>query len=155
MKHLLICLFSGAVFQLTAFAQDDLLGQLEAEDSAIVKQNFTTATFKSTRIINMHSVEMTGLHNMQFMIIHHFGALWDDREDVAGNFGRLFGMNSGFANTYMSFDYTPIKWLNLGLAFAGAGSLEGTAKFKLMHQCGMGFYHELQYFAKASCTQWV
>ena len=134
MKKVFIGLISCAVLQISAYAQDDLLGQLEAEDSAVVKQNITTATFKSTRVINMHSVEMTGLHNMQFMIIHHFGALWDDREDIDGNFGRLFGMNSGFANTYMSFDYTPIKFLNLGLAFAGAGSLEGTAKFKLLRQ---------------------
>jgi hypothetical protein len=68
------------------------------------------------------------------MIIHHFGALWDNNENIGGNFGRLFGMNSGIANTYMSFDYSPTRWMNLGLAFAGNGNLEGTAKFKLMRQ---------------------
>ena len=133
MKKILISFIALFTCGLTAIAQDDLLGELEAEDSAIVKENITAATFKATRVINLHSVEMTGLHNMQFMIIHHFGALWD-KDEGASNFGRLFGMNAGFANTYMSFDYTPIKWMNLGVAFAGSGSLEGTAKFKLMRQ---------------------
>ena len=134
MKNIIIGLLSCVLLQTGVFAQDDLLSQLEAEDSAVVKENITIATFKSTRVINMHSVEMTGLHNMQFMIIHHFGPLWDNQENFGGNLGRLFGMNAGFANTYMSFDYTPVRWLNMGLAFAGGGSLEGTAKFKLMRQ---------------------
>jgi hypothetical protein len=121
------------MFMTAAIAQDDLLGELEKEDSAQVKQDITIATFKSTRIINMHSTEMTGAKNLQFMIIHHFGELWDTKEG-ANNLGRLFGMNAGFANTYMSFDYSPNKWLNLGLAFAGDMNLEGTAKFKLMRQ---------------------
>jgi hypothetical protein len=81
----------------------------------------------------MHSTEMTGLNNLQFMIIHHFGNIWQDG-GFNNNFGRLLGLNAGFANTYMSFDYTPIRWMNLGLAFAGNSSLEGTAKFKLMRQ---------------------
>ncbi len=134
MKKLLILLVSGICLSQSVFAQDDLLGELEKDDSAIVKENITAATFKSTRVINMHSVEMTGLHNLQFMIIHHFGSLWDENENFGGNMGRLFGMNSGIANTYMSFDYTPARWMNLGLAFAGNGALEGTAKFKLMRQ---------------------
>jgi hypothetical protein len=134
MKKLLLSLTGTFVLALGAFAQDDLLDELLAEDSAIVKQNITAATFKSTRVINMHSVEMTGLHNMQFMIIHHFGPMWDNNESAGGNLGRFFGMNGGFANTYMSFDYTPVRWMNLGFAFAGNGSVEGTAKLKLMRQ---------------------
>jgi hypothetical protein len=121
-------------FSFCAIAQDDLLAELEKQDSAVVKENITIATFKSTRVINMHSTEMTGLNNLQFMIIHHFGSLWDNTESTGGNFARLFGMNAGFANTYMSFDYTPIRWMNLGFAFAGDMNLEGTAKFKIMRQ---------------------
>lgn len=114
-------------------AQDDLLADLVKEDSAKVKENITIATFKSTRVINMHSVEMTGVGNLQFMIIHHFGAIWDSKEGGA-NFARLFGMNGNFASTYMSFDYTPVRWMNLGIAWAGSTSMEGTAKFKLLRQ---------------------
>lgn len=133
MKRIALLTLVSLFFAGSLFAQDDLLADLKSEDSAKVKENITIATFKSTRIINMHSVEMTGEGNLQFMIIHHFGAIWDDKEG-ASNFGRLFGLNAGFANTYMSFDYTPIRWLNLGLAFAGNSTLEGTAKFKILRQ---------------------
>jgi hypothetical protein len=78
-------------------------------------------------------VEMTGTGNLQFLIIHHFGAIWDKNEGGA-NFARLFGMNGNFASTYMSFDYTPIRWMNLGVAWAGSTTMEGTAKFKLLRQ---------------------
>ena len=115
------------------FAQDDLLSELKSEDSAKVKQDITIATFKSTRIINMHSVEMTGVGNLQFMIIHHFGEIWNDKEGWA-NMARLLGVNSGSANTYMSFDYSPLQWLNLGIGFAGFSQIEGTAKFKILRQ---------------------
>lgn len=133
MKKILSLFVACSMLFTTAIAQDDLLEELEKEDSAVVKQNITIATFKSTRIINMHSTEMTGAKNLQFMIIHHFGEMWDSKEG-GNNFARLLGMNAGFANTYMSFDYSPNRWLNLGVAFAGDASMEGTAKFKLMRQ---------------------
>jgi Membrane bound beta barrel domain (DUF5777) len=133
MKRIALLTLVGLLFAGGVCAQDDLLADLKSEDSAKVKENITIATFKATRIINMHSVEMTGEGNLQFMIIHHFGAIWDDKEG-ASNFGRLLGLNAGFANTYMSFDYTPVRWLNLGFAFAGNSTLEGTAKFKIMRQ---------------------
>jgi hypothetical protein len=76
---------------------------------------------------------MTGTGNLQFLIIHHFGAIWDKNEGGA-NFARLFGMNGNFASTYLSFDYTPIRWMNLGVAWAGSTTMEGTAKFKLLRQ---------------------
>jgi hypothetical protein len=133
MKRIALLTLFSLFFAGGIFAQDDLLADLKSEDSAKVKENITIATFKSTRIINMHSVEMTGEGNLQFMIIHHFGAIWDDKEG-ASNFGRLLGLNAGFANTYMSFDYTPVRWMNLGVAFAGNSTLEGTAKFKILRQ---------------------
>jgi hypothetical protein len=133
MKRIALISIASLFFAGSVFAQDDLLSDLKSEDSAKVKEDITIATFKSTRIINMHSVEMTGVGNLQFMIIHHFGGIWDDKEG-ASNFGRLFGLNAGFANTYMSFDYSPVRWMNLGLAFAGNSQLEGILKFKILRQ---------------------
>ncbi len=133
MKRIALLSLAGLFFAGSLFAQEDLLADLKSEDSAKVKEDITIATFKATLVINMHSVELTGEGNLQFMIIHHFGAIWDDKEG-ASNFGRLFGLNAGFANTYMSFDYTPVRWMNLGLAFAGNSTLEGIAKFKILRQ---------------------
>ncbi|GAB3176916.1 DUF5777 family beta-barrel protein [Telluribacter humicola] len=54
-------------------AQDDLLGELEkqAEQPTVP----VVATFKSTRIINGHSVETVKRNHMDFRISHRFGRL--------------------------------------------------------------------------------
>jgi len=38
------------------------------------------------------------------------------------------------AHTYLSFDYSPLKWLNVGVAMAGSSKYEGWAKFKILRQ---------------------
>ena len=116
-----------------AQAQDDLLGGLVKEDAAVVKQNITSATFKSTRLINMQSVEMTGAGNLQFMISHHFGQIWQKNAGLQ-NVAQMFGLNAGVANTYLAVDYSPNKWLNLGAASTGNSQFEGWAKFKIIRQ---------------------
>ncbi len=133
MKKQILLLLLVCGFILKASAQDDLLGDLIKEDSAIVKKNIATATFKATRIVNFQSVEMTGKGNLQFMISHRFGQIW--KEDKGwSNVAQMFGLNSGFANTYMSFDYSFANWLNMGLAATGNAQFESWAKFKLMNQ---------------------
>jgi hypothetical protein len=134
MKRLILLAVLLLGFISRNFAQDDLLKDLEKEDAANVKQDITTATFKSNRIINMPSVEMTGTGNLQFMIIHHFGQAWNKDVSTGQNFANFFGINSGLANTYLSFDYSPKEFLNLGVALAGKGHYEGWAKFKLLRQ---------------------
>ena len=116
-----------------AKAQDDLLGGLVKEDAAVVKQNITSATFKSTRLINMQSVEMTGAGNLQFMISHHFGQIWQKNAGLQ-NVAQMFGLNAGVANTYLAVDYSPNKWLNLGAASTGNSQFEGWAKFRIIRQ---------------------
>ncbi|MDJ1469629.1 DUF5777 family beta-barrel protein [Xanthocytophaga flava] len=55
-----------------ALAQDDLLGMMKSDSNTV---NYTTATFKSTRIINGHSVETVAKNHMDFRISHRFGTL--------------------------------------------------------------------------------
>ena len=109
MKKAFIFCIVASCFLLKASAQD-LLGDLMKEDSGKVKQNITTATFKSTRIINGQSVEMTCKGNLQFMISHHFGNVWNKGKGWQ-NVTQLFGLNSGVATTYLSFDYSYTDWL--------------------------------------------
>ncbi|OYU54500.1 MAG: hypothetical protein CFE25_14420 [Chitinophagaceae bacterium BSSC1] len=133
MKKRIIFLMLVCSFFVRANAQDDLLGDLVKEDASKVKQNLTTATFKSSRIINFTSVEMTGKGNLQFMISHRFGQMWKEGKGWS-NVAQLFGLNSGFANTYMSFDYSFTDWMNLGFATTGNAQFESWAKFKLLKQ---------------------
>lgn len=53
-------------------AQDELLDLLESEPSG---KNYATATFKSTRVINGHSIETRSNGTLEFLISHRFGTL--------------------------------------------------------------------------------
>lgn len=126
----ILCVLMG---QFRLMAQDDLLGDLMKEDNAKPKQNITTGTFKSTRVINMQSVEMTGKGNLQFMISHHFGNIWENGKGWS-NLGDFFGLNGGVANTLLSVDYSPLTWANVGVALTGKAQYELWGKLKLLRQ---------------------
>jgi hypothetical protein len=106
------------------FAQDDLMDLLN--DSTNSEINYTIATFKSTRIMNGHSVEKMPPGQLDFRISHRFGRV---------NTGayEFFGLDQ--ANIHFSFEYGIFKWLMIG---AGRGTYEktydGFAKFTLFRQ---------------------
>jgi hypothetical protein len=104
-----------------------------AETKKAPKQKFTRAVFNSTKIINMQSTEIVAPGVLQFMISHHFSNIWN-KGGGKQNVAQFFGLNSGVAHTYLSFDYSPLKWLNLGVAMAGSSKYEGWAKFRLLRQ---------------------
>lgn len=96
-------------------------------------KKFARATFNATKIINMQSTEIVNPGVLQFMISHHFSNIWN-KDGGSQNLAQFFGLNSGVAHTYMSFDYSPLKWLNAGVAFAGSSKYEGFLKFKILRQ---------------------
>lgn len=128
MKKILSLLVFGLGFGVFAIAQDT------AEVKEAPKQKFTRATFNSTKIINMQSTELTSKGSLQFLISHHFSQLWNKDASDQDNLAGLFGLNSGLAYTYLSFDYSPTDWMNLGVAAAGRSRYEGFAKFKILRQ---------------------
>ncbi|NIJ55553.1 DUF5777 family beta-barrel protein [Dyadobacter arcticus] len=77
-----------------AYAQDDLLNELSKQDSA--QKIPVAATFKSTRVVNGHSVETMKKKHMDFRISHRFGRL----NSGAYNF---FGLDQ--ATMRMGFEY--------------------------------------------------
>jgi hypothetical protein len=118
----------GLGFGVVAMAQE------EAPAKEAPKQKFTRATFNSTRIINMQSVELNSPGSIQFLISHHFSPIWPEGGSTQDNLAGLLGLNSGLAYTYLSFDYSPTKWMSVGVAAAGRNKYEGFAKFKLLRQ---------------------
>jgi hypothetical protein len=114
---------------------------LKAQDSAMVKEEtpvnkakITKATFQSTSLINMQTVEMQKKGYLQFMVAHHFGVIWNKDASEGQNLAQIFGLNSGIAHTYLSFDYSPCDYANIGLALAGSSKFEGWLKFKILRQ---------------------
>lgn len=112
------------LFSITTQAQDDLMNMLN-EDST-QETLYTTATFKSTRVMNGHSIERMPPKQLDFRISHRFGTL----NSGAYNF---FGLDQ--SNIHLSLEYGILKWLMAGV---GRGSFEktfdGFTKFSILRQ---------------------
>jgi hypothetical protein len=117
-------LFLLILIPFTGSAQDDLLNLLNEGDKP--ETVYTIATFKSTRIVNGHSIERMVPGQLDFRISHRFGR-------VNGGAYELFGLDQ--ANIHFSLEYGILKWLMVG---AGRGSYEktfdGFAKVSLLRQ---------------------
>ena len=130
MKKNLLLLVTGLSCWLVTMSQ---------EDSLPVEQNVPTpkyarATFNATKIINLQSTEIVPKNILQFMVSHHFSYLWIKDQDAEDNLAQFFGINSGAAQTYVSFDYSVTNYANIGFALAGQSRYEGWAKFRLVRQ---------------------
>jgi len=129
MKKILSLLVCCLGFFAHSIAQDSAV----AETKQAPKQKFARATFNATKLINMQTTEIVGKGVKQFMVSHHFSYLWN-KDAGSQNLAQFFGLNSGIAHTYVSFDYSPISFLNVGVAMAGGSKYEAWTKFKLLRQ---------------------
>jgi hypothetical protein len=109
---------------LGVFAQNDLMDLLN--DSTASGISYTTATFKSTRVMNGHSIEKMAPGQLDFRISHRFGPINSGAYE-------FFGLDQ--ANTHLSLEYGILKWLMAGI---GRGTYEktfdGFAKFAILRQ---------------------
>lgn len=100
-QFLLVFLFSPLFF---AYAQQTpLLDQLPDSSSETEK---ISGAFKSTRVINAHSIEMLRKGNLDFRILHRFGFLDNGLKE-------FFGLDE--ASMRMSFDYAITDNFTIGL----------------------------------------
>ena len=108
-------------------AQDDLLSLL-GEDSAVTE--YSSASFKTTRVINSHSLENTAHGVLDFKINHRFGML-----SSGGN--EFFGLDQ--AEIRLGLDYGITDRLMIGIGRSGyLKTLDGFVKYKLLRQCDQG-----------------
>lgn len=98
-KTLLAFCFTAA--SLCAAGQDDLMSQLENETKATT--DYTTATFKTTRLINGHTVENVGKRVLDVKISHRFGKINNGAYELFGldNATMRMGVDYGITNTIM------------------------------------------------------
>jgi hypothetical protein len=120
----LFFVFLFFLIPLCIFAQDDLMNILNQDSSKVI--NYTTATFKSTRIMNGHSVESMPPGQLDVRISHRFGTF------NSGGYN-FFGLDQ--SNIHLSLEYGIFKWLMIGV---GRGSFEkifdGFSKFTILRQ---------------------
>ena len=126
---LLILILQGTGFvQLKAQDSTDLLKQLEKETLKTDKSNtvYTSATFKSTRVINGHSVETLGKGVLDFRISHRFGRLNEGGYE-------LFGLDH--ATMRMALEYGITNNIMIGLGRATfQKTYDGFFKAKILRQ---------------------
>lgn len=103
---------------------DELLNMLD--ESAAPETDYAKYAFKSTRIINGHSIENVAAGVLDFRILHRFGP-------VNGGAYELFGLDQ--ANMRMSFDYGLTDRLQIGIGRSNIGkAFDGLVKYKLLRQ---------------------
>lgn len=118
----IIFLFSLISFGL--FAQDDLMNLLNKDTPKEI--NYTTATFKSTRIMNGHSIERMPEGQLDVRISHRFGTL----NSGAYNF---FGLDQ--SNIHLGLEYGITNWLMVGVGRSEfEKTYDGFAKFSILRQ---------------------
>jgi len=119
----IISLFFILWFSSRVIAQD--IDQLleEATGNSI---EYASATFKSTRIINGHSIERMQGGQLDFRIHHRFGEM-----NMGGY--ELWGLD--YANIHLSLEYGLTNWVMIGI---GRGNYEktydGFLKFSILRQ---------------------
>jgi hypothetical protein len=124
MKKNFLVLNFLCIFFLNAEAQNEsLLSGME--DSTLGTQKVTGA-FKSTRVINAHSIEMLAKGNLDFRILHRFGF-------VSDGIKQLFGLDQ--ASMRMSFDYGITNNLTIGIGRSTfRKELDAFAKARVLQQ---------------------
>lgn len=108
---------------LLAFSQEDLLKSLGTDSS---RKEYVTSSFKSSRVINGHSMEFIGKGILDVRILHRFGP-------VNQGIREFFGLDQ--ASMRMGFDYGLSKNLTIGIGRSTLRKeLDGFVKFRSVHQ---------------------
>ncbi|WP_460613853.1 DUF5777 family beta-barrel protein [Hymenobacter seoulensis] len=106
-------------------AQDDLLGELDNQ-APPTTPSLVEATFKSTRLINGHTVQTPGQGTMVFLISHRFGTL----NSGAYNF---FGLDQ--ASIRLGLEYALTDQLEIGIGRSSLEkTLDGFVKYRALRQ---------------------
>jgi predicted porin len=122
MKPVFILLLS-LLFLQDARAQDDIMKSLQ--DSA-AKKEYVTGAFKSSRVINGHSVEFIGAGVLDLRILHRFGP-------VNQGVSQFFGLDQ--ASMRLGFDYGISKNFTIGIGRTTTQKeLDGFLKYRPLQQ---------------------
>jgi hypothetical protein len=105
---------------------EDLMGLLDEGQQPVKKNDYVSATFKATRIINGHSIENVGAGVLDFRISHRFGP-------VSGGIDQFFGLDG--ATTKLGLDYGINNWLMVGIGRSTyQKEVDGFFKAKILRQ---------------------
>jgi len=120
MRILFFCLLS--VFSLSMIAQDDMLSMLgEEDDTKIVR-----ASFKTNRVINLHSLENTAAGHLDFKISHRFGF-------ISTGIDEFFGLDNSTIRIGLEYGMTDKLMIGVGRS-SYEKTVDGFIKYKILQQ---------------------
>jgi opacity protein-like surface antigen len=123
MRRISLAFFLGLI-STVIFAQDDLMNILDKNTTNEI--NYTTATFKSTRVLNGHSIERMVKGQLDVRISHRFGTL------NTGGYN-FFGLDQ--SNIHLGLEYGILNWLMVGVGRSEyEKTFDGFAKFSILRQ---------------------
>jgi hypothetical protein len=112
-------------------AQDDLMDMLE--EAAPPKQEKVTATFKTTRVINAHSIETVKGKTIDVRISHRFGNIYSTRNDADGP-DSFFGFDN-VADVRLAAEYGITDEVMIGIGRSQMNNLiDGFVKWRFYTQ---------------------
>lgn len=123
MKYLIIALFFS--LPCVSIAQEELLSLVDSSFHN-EKTEYVSGAFKSSRVINGHSIEFIGKNVLDVRILHRFGLINEGVKE-------LFGLDN--ASMRLGFDYGLCKNLTLGVGRSTLGKeLDGFVKYRPLQQ---------------------
>lgn len=126
-RKILICVFLLSIY-IPVFAQDDLSALL---DSASFQREKISATFKSTRIINLQSNETVHKRTLDFRVAHRFGSMG---KSSGGTRHNLYGLDES-SDIRVAFEYGITEKLMVGVSRYKFGeNYEALGKYRLLEQ---------------------
>ena len=104
---------------------DDLLNSIDLPSDQISEP--TKATFKSTRLINFHTIETSGVRGLDFRISHRFGEFKQGVND-------FWGLDGG-ASIRLALEYSYDGRLQFGIGRTSfEKQLDGFVKYRILRQ---------------------
>jgi hypothetical protein len=128
MKYLFLpMLLIASMGPLSLSAQKDTTDLLKLIGGPVDKDNFTVATFKGTRLINFHTIEVPGRNTLDFRISHRFGPF-------NGNWYNFYGLDGG-ASIRLGLEYSYDGRLEVGIGRTSLDKMaDGFLKYRLIRQ---------------------
>lgn len=121
----LVFIFIGV----SVIAQDDLMDMLEAEEPT---ENYRVGpTWKTMKLVNLHSTSMVKKNGLDFRVTHRFGSIG---AKSGGGVHNLYGLDIS-DDIRISFDYGITEDLQIGIGRSKMSELiDGSVKYKILAQ---------------------
>jgi len=118
-------LFVFLLISFDVYSQDELMDILESEQGES-EINYINNTFKGTRLINGHTIEVRDKGVLEFLITHRFGRLNSGAYE-------FFGLDN--ANIRLGLDYAITNTLSIGIGRSSFDKVyDGFLKYKILKQ---------------------